>query len=149
MAGSLTLIEGPVFSGKSQAARQAIEDDEADLLFEYSELWAATRAVERNEQGRYPVRRDDDAFNRGGFGAALMTAGVGLALKKKLRVIVSSGKRNTAEKWKAVADGAGAAFALRTIDPGPAVIEVAIIAAGDDEECVTAYQRWNPNFRRV
>ena len=45
---SLTLIEGPIFSGKSQIAKEIIADGEADILVEYSALWAALRGIERN-----------------------------------------------------------------------------------------------------
>ena len=148
MPGSLLLIAGPVFSGKSEVARQAIEDGEADLLFEYTALWAATRAVKRDAKGRYPVRADDDAFNREGFGSALVSAGVGAALERSLRVIVSSSKRNAAADWQPVAAQYDAAFSVRLIDPGETVIDARIVAAGDEEECVKAYRRWNRGYRR-
>ena len=143
MPGALRLIEGPVFSGKSQVAKDAIRDDEADILVEYSSLWAATRAVERDpDTGKYPVRADDDPFNEMGYGVALKSAAVSMALRRDLRVIVSSGVRGEVEKWRDVAAVQSAKFSVQTIDPGADKILQRIEDNGGEIQCYAAGQRW-------
>ena len=87
---TLTLIEGPPGSGKSDIARSAIQDGEADLLVEFTALWAALRAVERLDTGRYPIRKNGDPFSRMATVPLWKTTAVRLALQRDLRVIVSS-----------------------------------------------------------
>ena len=141
---ALTLIEGPPGSGKSDIARSAIQDGEADLLVEFTALWAALRAVDRLPTGRYPIRKNSDPFIKNGYGSALKTTAVRLALQRDLRVIVSSGSRDDAKKWAPLAAEIGAKFEVRTVDPGRAVVTARL---ADDSgnlsvECQQALGRW-------
>lgn len=146
MAGHLTLLQGPVFSGKSQVAEKMIEDSEADLLVEYTALWASLRAVKRGKDGRFPIRRNSDPFNT--IGNTLKLVITEESLKKGLRVIVSTGVSGEVEKWSSVAQKANASFDLKTVDPGVSEIDKKLIEAGDSEECLNAVKRWYPNYSK-
>ncbi len=55
MAGALRLLRGPAGSGKSQVARQMLADGEVDLLIDFTALYVAVTAAERDPiTGKYP-----------------------------------------------------------------------------------------------
>lgn len=61
MAG--VLISGPAGAGKSARARQVVEENsQPALLIEFQELYAALLGIDRLDSGRYPERRDVDAY---------------------------------------------------------------------------------------
>lgn len=145
MAGVLTLFEGPPGSGKSQSVQQAIADGELDVVADFTSLWAAVRQVQRGPDGRYPIRRDDDPALTMGYLTALQTAAVSIGLRRGMRVAVTSGTSGTAPKWAERASVQGATFAVRTYDPGEAVVRERLIDAETGElapECETAIRRW-------
>lgn len=146
MPGSLTLYEGPPGSGKSQRVKEAIADNEVDIQSDFTSLWAAVRGVEREpDTGRYPVRSDDDPALTQGYLSGLQTTAVTLALGRGMRVAVTSGSRGTAEKWAERAAVAGAAFDVKTIDPGIETVadRLADEITGElDESCYQAIERW-------
>ena len=141
---SLLLIEGPAGSGKSQEVARMLAAGEADVVADLTALWAALRGVERDpETGRYPIREDDDPAVRGGLAGYVRAAVVRQALRDDLAVVVTSGSPDMATKWAAVAEESGAAFAVRTVDPGEAVVRQRLAVDGAlDPQCEKAVRRW-------
>lgn len=148
MAGSLLLVEGPPGSGKSQRVAEAMEAGEVDVVSDITLLWAAVRGVRRNSEGRYPIRRNDDPALTQGLLSAIQSTTVSLALRRDMRVAVTSGTAGTAAKWAERALVAGAAFSVQTHDPGEEVVRARLVAAFSDEdgnltrECEQAISRW-------
>lgn len=144
MPGKLTLFEGPPGSGKSQRVREAIQDNEIDVASDFTSLWAAVRQVQRGPDGKYPIRKDDDPALTEGYLSALQTAAVTLALRRGMRVAVTSGTSGTAEKWAERAGVQGASFAVRTYDPGETVVKARLADESGElpEECQQAVRRW-------
>ena len=138
----LELIEGPAGSGKSSVARELLEAGAIDVLSDVTMLWVALSGVTRGPDGKYPVRSDDDVA----LGVALYTQAVAVrrALEEGARVGVTTSRAGMVEKWRAVADAAGAAFSVRTVDPGEATVRARL--AGPDGtlsvECEKAIARW-------
>lgn len=145
MPGTLTLFEGPPGSGKSQRVQEALADGELDVVADFTSLWAAVRQVQRGPDGRYPIRLDDDPALTQGYLSALQTIAVSLALRRGMRVAVTSGTSGTAPTWAERADVQGATFSVRTFDPGEAVVRARLSDPGTGEladECEHAIGRW-------
>ena len=140
---SLTLIEGPAGSGKSQMVAAMLEAGEVDIVADLTELWAALRGVKRGPDGRYPIRMDDDPAVATGLAAYLRATAVRQGLRSDLRVAVTSGSPDTAAHWSEVAREAGAAFSVQTIDPGEAVVRERLTVDGIlPDQCEGAISRW-------
>ena len=116
---------------------------EVDVQADYTALWAATRGIEREPDGRYPVRTDADPAVRSGLVTYLRAVAVRQALRVDLRVLVTSGTPKTAVKWSTVAREEGALFSLRTMDPGEAVVRQRLAVDGVvSDQCEEAVRRW-------
>ena len=139
----LLLIEGPAGSGKSQVVSRMLAAGELDVLADYTAIWAAVRAVERDNEGRYPVRQDSDPAVRSGLVPWVRAAVARQGLRLGLRVAVTSGSPGMATKWQQLAREEDALFALRTIDPGIDVVKKRLAVDGDlSPECERAIGRW-------
>ena len=116
---------------------------EVDVLADYTALWAGLRGIEREPDGRYPIRQDSDPAVRSGLVPWVRAAAVRQALRVGLRVVVTSGTPRTAVKWSTVAREEGALFSLRTMDPGEAVARERLAVDGElSDECEQAVGRW-------
>ena len=138
MAGRLQLIQGPAGAGKSQVARRELRSGRADVLADVTGLWAAVRGLERDMDGNYPLREDDDVGLQLSLYLQAVTVHQGLAEDR--RVIVTSSRRGQELRWERIARSQGATFTVRTIDPGRRVSEQRLIRAGwrvqDVAKCV-------------
>ena len=146
---SLVLVEGPAGSGKSGEVARRIRDGAVDVQADLPALHVALRAVERDPtSGRFPIRSDDDPAIRSGLAVYLRAAAVRQALRDDLNVVVTSGSPDTATRWADVADETGAAFSVKTIDPGEDEVRRRLALFGEedsdelDEQCESAVQRW-------
>ena len=105
-------------------------------------MWSALGLVERGADGRFPIRESDDpvlALSR-----YMKAVAVREGLRSGLKMAVTTSARDQAEKWRAIAEEAGASFEFRTIDPGE---EVATARLTDSDgnlepECTAALARW-------
>ena len=54
----LVLVEGPAGSGKiCQEVARMLAASEVDVQADMTQIWAATRGIEREPSGRYPIRQ--------------------------------------------------------------------------------------------
>ena len=143
MPGSLLLVEGPAGSGKSQEVARMLAAGELDIVADLTGLWAGLRGMERGPDGRYPVRTDDDPVIRSGLATYLRAAAVRQGLREGLRVAVTAGTPDMAPRWAEVAEEGGAAFSVRTVDPGEAVVRERLAVDGElSPQCERAASRW-------
>ena len=140
---TLTLIEGPAGSGKSQIVAEMLAADELDIVADLTAIWAALRGIERGPDGRYPIRTDDDPAIASGLAAYVRTVVVRRGLEKDLDVAVTTGTPDTAVRWSEIAEESGAAFSVLTVDPGEAVVRDRLAVDGVlSDECAGAIGRW-------
>ena len=138
---SLTLLEGPAGAGKSQEAARMLRAGEADILADLTALWAAMRGFERDGEGRYPVRADDDPALA--LASYMRAAVVRAGLREGLAVAVTTGTPDMATRWAETAQEAGASFTVRTVDPGEAVVRERLAVDGElSPACERAIGRW-------
>ena len=137
---SLTLVEGPVGSGKSEVLRNLLSTAAVDLVADTTPLWSALRLIERGPDGNFPERlRSDPALLTALY---LKTTTARRALSEGLRVAASTSTPLQAEKWRAIAAEFDAVFEVTTVDPGEAVVRERLGGEAITEECNAAVQRW-------
>ena len=119
---SLTLLEGPPGAGKSQELERLKAAGDIDAASDLTRFWAALGLVERGADGRYPVRLGSDPVLP--LGRYMKAVAVREGLRSGLKMAVTSSARDQAERWRAIAEEAGASFEFRTIDPGEGVATV-------------------------
>lgn len=138
----LTLVQGPAGSGKSQVAAEMLEAGEVEVLSDVTSLWIALSGVTRGADGRYPVRSDQDPA----LIVALYVQAVAVrrALEAGAAVAVTTSRRGQAARWQEVAEAVGAAFNVRTVDPGEQVVRARLADADGvvSPECERAVGRW-------
>ena len=143
MPGTLLLVEGPAGSGKSQLVASMLAAGELDIVADLTGLWAALRGMARGADGRYPVRTDADPAVSSGLATYLRAAAVRQGLRADLRVAVSAGTPDMAPRWAQVAEESGAAFTVRTVDPGEQVVRDRLAVDGElHPQCERAVNRW-------
>ena len=144
---SLTLVEGPVGSGKSEVLKNLLETSAVDLVADTTPLWSALRLIERGPDGSYPERlRSDPALLTALY---LKTTTARRALSEGLKVAVSTSTPNQAAKWRAIADEFDASFSSQLVDPGEAVVRQRLGGEAISEECLAGVQRWYGSRRSV
>ena len=120
-----------------------LRDSEVDTVADVTAIWAATRGIERDDDGRYPIRPDSDPAVRSGLVTYLRAAVVRQSLRLGLRVAITSGSPRTAVKWQEVARENDALFSLKTIDPGEATVRSRLAVDGVlSDQCDEAVRRW-------
>lgn len=138
----LTLIEGPAGAGKSQLTASLLAAGEIDVVSDITSLWVALRQLVRGPDGKYPVRLDDDPALM--IARYLQRVAVRRALEEGANVAVTTSQRFQEARWRRLAEQSGAAFAVRTVDPGADVV-TARLADDSGElsaECERAIKRW-------
>ena len=139
---SLTLLEGPPGGGKSQELERLIAADDIDAASDLTRLWAALGLVERGSDGRFPIRESDDPVLA--LSLYVKTVAVREGLRSGLKMAVTSSARDQAERWRAIAEEAGASFEFRTLDPGEGVATARLTDSDGniEPECTAALARW-------
>ena len=116
---------------------------EVDVQADMTQIWAATRGIEREPSGRYPIRQDSDPAIRSGLASYLKAVVVRQSLRLGLRVAVTSGTPRTAVKWQEIARENDSLFSLKTIDPGEKIVRQRLAVDGVlSPECDAATRRW-------
>ena len=138
-------VAGPAGSGKSQLI--ASERRPGDILIDYTALWVALTGATRGEDGRYPVREDDDPS------LPLVSAAywwmLGEAVKRELSGFVTTASRANVERLEAVT---GQPARIIEPEPGPLIARLTEVD-GDGEhiqgQCVSAVRRWWTNAETI
>lgn len=139
----LVLVEGPAGGGKSQVTAAMLEAGEVELVADVTRLWVALSGARRGPDGRYPVRRDDDPSLE--VARYMQAVVVRQALEGGADVAVTTSRRGQVARWLVVAEGAAAAFSVRTVDPGELVVRARLADPSTgtlSEACDRAVRRW-------
>ena len=134
-------VVGPAGAGKSQLI--ASERRPGDVLIDYSVIWASITGAVRGEDGRYPVRENDDPS------LPLVSAVYGFALSEAVRRGLD-GYATTASRERVEGLERATGQRARVVDPGPGPILARLTETDDDGEflnaqCVAASRRWWTN----
>ena len=145
MPGILRLLRGPAGGGKSQIARRALVSGDTDLQADTTALYAALSGVERGPDGRYPPRLESDPLLP--LTTYVRAVVVRDALRRGLRVIITSSRRDDEDHWRGIAREAGAAFDVETVEPAGGRDAMAARLADPETgalsgECSAALSRW-------
>ena len=134
----ITPIVGPAGSGKSQLV--AAERRPSDVLIDFTLLWAALTGATRGEDGRFPVREDDDPS------LPLVSAAYWFtlteAVRRELSGFVTSATRANVERLERITG-----VKARVVDVKPGPLLARLTETDDDGEyiegaCVSAVRRW-------
>ena len=131
-------IVGPAGSGKSQVV--AAERRPGDVLIDYSLLWAALTGATRGEDGKYPVREDDDPSLP--LVSALYWFALTEAVRRELNGFVTSASRANVERLERVT---GRKARVVEPEPGPLLARLSEVDAEGEfiaGQCVSAVRRW-------
>ena len=116
---------------------------EVDVVADITPLWAAVRGIEREPDGKYPIRQDSDPAIRSGLATYLRAVVVRQSLALGLRVAITSGSPRTAVKWQQVAREGDSLFSMKTIDPGEKIVRQRLAVDGVlSPQCSEAVRRW-------
>ena len=131
-------IVGPAGAGKSQVI--AAERRPGDILIDFTALWVALTGATRGEDGRYPVREDDDPSLP--LVSALYWFGLSEAVKRELSGFVTSASREHVRRLESVTGQTA-----RVVDPEPGPLLARLTEVDDggeylDGACVSAVRRW-------
>ena len=131
-------VVGPAGAGKSQVI--AAERRPGDVLIDFTALHAALTGAVRGEDGRFPVREDDDPSLP--LVAAVQAFALSEAVRRELNGFVTTASRENVERLER-ATGQRA----RVVDAEPGPILARLTETDDDgpylnRQCVTAARRW-------
>lgn len=135
---TLFLLQGPAGGGKSQLAAAMLDAGEIQILADLTGLWAALGGHSRP----YPVRLDTDPALA--IARYLQAVAVRQSLAEGFDVAATTSQYGQEERWRQLADDAGTDFAVRTVDPGRAVVIDRLSDASGvlSDACETAISRW-------
>lgn len=135
---ALTIVRGPAGSGKSQYVHDALEDGQ--LVADVTLLWAALRGLERDSNGRFPIRRSDDPALH--VARRLKALTVRIAQQETIGGFVTTSSSSAEATQRLIEQGA-ASSGIVTIDPGRRVVAARLAIDGElSAPCSRALERW-------
>ena len=139
---AVNVLRGAAGSGKSQEFNKLKGPD--DLLIDVTALWAAVRGLERDPNGRYPVREDDEAGLR--MALYLKSTAIAFAAREDLDawVTTSSSSPEAVERIRELAGGALGVIHTVYVEEDEALKRLRV-KGRVSKECKKAVGRW---FRR-
>ena len=140
MAG--VLLSGPAGAGKTQLARQLIENAATPMVAaDFQSLYASLLLIERLPNGRYPERLAMDAYALP-MAEYLRRVIMTLAAEREIDVVTTNSDGSPVRR-KALLDALGPGAVETVIDPGIGVVRSRLAVAGVvSNQCETAIQRW-------
>ena len=140
---SVLLLEGPAGGGKSAEAARLLADGDADVLVDFTALYAALSGATRDPTtGKYPPRPDGDPLVP--LVNLVKATAIEAAAARGFRVVATTSRREDDVPERA-AQRAGVPFRKRTIDPGEDVVISRLtdeITEALEPECRSAASRW-------
>ena len=136
------LISGSAGAGKSALARELLRGSHTPMVAaDFQSLLAAILLLERNPDGRYPERREIDAFALP-LAEYLRRTLIRVAADAGVEVAVTNSDGLPARR-RALLDALPPGTVERVIDPGIAVVRSRLAVDGAvSEQCEIAVQRW-------
>ena len=135
-------IVGPVGAGKSQIV--AAERRPGDVVIDYTAIWAALTGAVRGEDGRFPVREDDDPALPLVSAAYWFT--LSEAVRRELSGFVTTASRANVERLERVT---GQRARVVDAEPGTIMARLTEIDEGGEpyinRQCVVGARRWWTN----
>ena len=140
MAG--LLISGPAGAGKSSRARQVLAQKAGPaVLIEFQEIYADLLGIDRLPSGRYPERREQDAFALG-ITEYLRRAAITAARDREIDAIVTNSDGDP-ERRQNLLGFIGLDALEEVIDPGEDVVRSRLSVSGQlSRSCQNAINRW-------
>lgn len=131
------IVAGPPGAGKSSRVRRVLSElgDDA-IAAEWTRIWAALRMIERDPQGRYPVRRPSPVDS---LITSVKKHAVNEASRRGLGLVVSTGSKLELAALRAVLPDA----AVEMVEvPEQEALANLRRNYGNEAECPKAVQRW-------
>lgn len=111
-----------------------LREGAAVTVADVTALWAALRLLQKDQDGVYPVRVDNDPALH--LARILQDQAVRSGLRAGQNMVVTSSRPGQAERWAAVAAEEGSGFTVHTEDPG-------------EEEVTRRLRRQRPQLSRA
>ena len=140
MAG--VLLSGPAGAGKTQQARELIENAAAPVVAaDFQALLAALLLIERQPNGRYPERLESQGYALA-LAEYLRRVIMTLAAEREIDVVTTNSDGSPVRR-KTLLDALGPGAVETVIDPGIAVVRSRLAVAGVvSPQCSDAIDRW-------
>ena len=144
MAG--LLISGPAGAGKSSRARQVLAQKAGPaVLIEFQEIYADLLGIDRLPSGRYPERREEDAYALS-VSEYVRRVAITAARERDIYAIVTNSDGDP-ERRQNLLGFIGSSAAEEVIDPGEDVVRRRLSVSGQlSRQCDRAVNRW---YRRT
>ena len=144
MAG--LLISGPAGAGKSSRARQVLAQKAGPaVLIEFQEIYADLLGIDRLPSGRYPERREEDAYALP-IVEYIRRVAIGAARDREIDAIVTNSDGDP-ERRRALLGFIGPDALEEVVDPGEDVVRRRLSVSGRlSRQCNQAVNRW---YRRT
>ena len=142
-----TLLSGPAGGGKSQRARELLENSQEPLVVaDFQDLYASLLGLRRDASGRYPERSGRHAFALS-MAEFLRRAAIRAALERELDMVVTNSDGSPERRQELLA-AMGPSAREQVIDPGIDVVRQRLSVNGrpPSQQCEQAISRW---FLRV
>ena len=139
---AITVLRGPAGAGKSQSPVLRETLDEGGVVIDMTTLFAALRALERDDDGRYPERTaaDDKALS---LTRLLKAAAVRHAVELGIDAVFTSSSPDASVLANVARWSGGAQPRVVTVDPGEAKIrERLAYGKSVSPECEKTIRRW-------
>ena len=139
------LVSGPAGAGKSQRARQALEATPGPaIIVEFQQIYAALLGIERLPSGRYPERRERDAYALP-LTEYVRRAAITSARERDITAIVTNSD-GTPERRTALLGYIGLGASEVVVDPGEEEVIRRLSVRGKlSNQCREAKDRWYKN----
>ena len=140
MAG--VLLSGPAGAGKTQQARQLIDNAATPMVAaDFQSLYAALLLIERLPNGRYPERLESQAYALA-MAEYLRRVIISAAAEREIEVVTTNSDGSITRR-RVLLDALGGNAVETVIDPGIAVVRSRLAVNGVvSDQCETAIGRW-------
>ena len=135
------LISGPAGAGKTQAAREELDNGPLAIAADFQSVLAALTLLERGPDGRYPARtpRQEQLLPLAEY---VRRAAITAARQREIRVVMTNSDGDPARREYLLGLLAGGSEII--IDPGKDVVTSRLIEANGflSDQCNQAIERW-------
>ena len=141
MPGALHVYQGPAGGGKGRLARLDLREGLIEVVSDVTAIWVALNGLQRDSNGRYPVREKDDPTLA--LAIYIQAAIVRQGLREDLVVGVTTSSRAGILRWQQVAEEYRAPLTALTVDPGRSAVVKRLSVNGIlSPECAESIARW-------